>query len=131
MAHTKYFVDKDKISWKKVEDQTVVLNMERGFYFVFDKISGYIWKMIVDQKGFDQIISKIIEEYNVDFSTCQKDVRNLLKEMESQSLIEKSQDMAESKPQHNNKEPMKKGKALYKKPTMKRYEQLHEIGVGS
>ena len=82
-------IDRNKIFWRKVEDETILLNIDDGFYYTLDEVGSIIWRMVVDNEGEDKIIAQIMDEYDVDETTVKKDVKNILKKLEKESIIEK------------------------------------------
>ncbi len=81
-------IDKNKVYWRKVEDETVILNIDSGFYYTLDGAGSTIWNMIINNKNKDQIVSNIANEYEIDDRTVKKDIETLFKNLEKEDLIE-------------------------------------------
>ncbi len=90
MDAIQYTVDREKIFWRQIAEETVVLNVANGFSYTLDEMGTHIWKMTVDQKDLDYIVSKITEEYEVDAVTCQNDVKAFLKHLEHGGFFKKN-----------------------------------------
>ena len=131
MNKIRYSVDDGKISWKKVADETVVLNIDSGFYYVLDEVASSIWQMTIDHRDTDHIVSKVTQKYDVSLAACQKDILNFLKNLEDRGLIKKSQKKIDPKQTKIGIVSVYNKKTKYKKPILRQYEQLHEVGVGS
>lgn len=82
-----YNIDNDRIYSRKVKAETVLLDMDTGFYYTLDEVGGIIWKMIVSNKDLDQIIAKIVSEYEIDEETATKDIKALLNNLKKEDLI--------------------------------------------
>jgi len=83
-----YAVDKKKVFWKEIADETVLINIDTGVYYSLDKLSARIWNMIAENKDKKEIISRIIGEYDVDEKVAQADVSDFLSNLEKESLLE-------------------------------------------
>lgn len=83
-----YQIDKDNIFWRKVEGETVILNIDTSFYYTLDEVGSIIWDMLLDSKTEDEIAAKIAAEYDIDDAAAKKDIKVLLKNLEKEDLIE-------------------------------------------
>ncbi len=82
-----YRINKDKIFWRKVEDETVILNIDRGFYYTLDEIGTLIWEMIAASKDEEAIAQDIADSYDVDERSLEKDITSFLKNITKEGLI--------------------------------------------
>lgn len=83
-----YSIDKDKVFWRKVEGETVVLNIDTGFYYTLDEVGSVIWDMILSSQDLDRIATKIANEYDIDDITAKRDMQAFLKNLKKEDLIE-------------------------------------------
>lgn len=83
-----YKIDKDKIFWRKVEGDTVILNIDTGFYYTLDEVGSEIWDMVLDNQNEEQILSHILDKYDIDEEVVKKDVKIIVKNLEKEKLIE-------------------------------------------
>lgn len=83
-----YSIDKDKVLWRKVDRETVILDIDTGYYYALDQISSSVWDMIADKYALDQMADKISNEYDVDQQTAHKDIKAFLRNLEKEKLIE-------------------------------------------
>ena len=68
--------------------EAVTLNLESGIYFGMDKVAGRIWDLIEEPQTLKHICDVILQEYQVDRESCERDLRTFLEQMESAGLIE-------------------------------------------
>ena len=53
-----------------------------------NEVGGLIWKEIEDGKKEDEIINKIISEYNVDKDTAKNDFADFINQLKEHNIIE-------------------------------------------
>lgn len=82
-----FSIDKEKIFWRTVEGQVIILNVDTGYYYNLDEIGTLVWNMAFDNKTADQIIAEILNNYETDERSARRDVRALLMEMQNEKLI--------------------------------------------
>lgn len=83
-----YKIDKKRIFWKDFEDETVLVNIEKGLYYSLDKSAKRIWGMIIEKADKENIIERVIDEYDVKENVAKADVGNFLRMLEKEKLIE-------------------------------------------
>ena len=71
----------------EVENELVMMSLENGKYYGIDSIGGDIWKMIEAPILISEICDRLMKEYNVDESTCKRDVFDFLDQLKEQRLI--------------------------------------------
>ena len=84
-----YKIDPEIICSSKVDDETLILNLDTGFYYTLDMVGGEIWDRLLDRQEEDQIISAISESYNADPEQIKNDFRELIAHLEKEGLIRK------------------------------------------
>jgi len=83
-----YHIDKNKVLWRKIGEETVILDIGSGFYYTLDGIGSLIWDMIVNKQLEDQIAKAIIDGYEVSRPQAEKDIRNVLRDLQREKLIQ-------------------------------------------
>jgi len=86
---TVYTIDSEKIFWRKVERETVILNVETGLYYTLDEIGSSIWDDLIRGRDTGQIGERMIAEYETDPGRIRKDVDRILRELSAERLIQK------------------------------------------
>ncbi len=83
-------INPETIVWNRVENETLVLNLESGFYYTLDEVAGLVWQSLLENSSRDEIASRISKEYNVtDSQTVCDDINLLLEELANEGLIER------------------------------------------
>lgn len=72
----------------KLEDESVILNLNTGVYYGLDPIGARIWHLIQEPKTLLEIQDILLSEYEVEADTCRNDLVTLIQEMAEQKLVE-------------------------------------------
>jgi len=69
--------------------EKVMVDFDNGKYFMIKGVGNDIWDMLGEQEiGVDEIISRLLGEYEVSEDVCEKEVLEFLNRMESLGIIE-------------------------------------------
>lgn len=80
-------INRDKIVWRKVDQETVILNLDTGYYYTLDELGGYIWELALEENDLDKIIEHVVERYDTDRATAEVDVKSLLDDMTNEGFF--------------------------------------------
>jgi coenzyme PQQ synthesis protein D (PqqD) len=70
-----------------VQDEIVMMSIERGSYFGLDDIGSDIWQRIEPPCSFGALIDALAADYEADRVTIATDVRVLLDRMAAQDVV--------------------------------------------
>ena len=70
-----------------VDDEAVIMSINSGSYHFINETGRRIWELIEQPKTVAQICDILIEEFDVDRETCQKDVLQYLKALRTRQVI--------------------------------------------
>ncbi|MDQ0270917.1 lasso peptide biosynthesis PqqD family chaperone [Cytobacillus purgationiresistens] len=85
---------KDKVQQVKgnlVSDmggEKVMLSIENGKYYNLGEIGGDIWELISEPIEIDQIVSKLMDHYEVTREECETEVTSFLAQLKKENLIQ-------------------------------------------
>jgi hypothetical protein len=79
-----------------IEGEAVILNPEAGVLHRLNRTASLIWKYCDGRSAVGDIVARVGSAYEVDLRTCQKDVSEILLELESLNLLTKKLDEAGS-----------------------------------
>ncbi len=82
----KYRVD-EKVLFRKIDGEGVLLDAERGIYFALNTTGTLVWCSLVDGLSEDEILDKIVSNYDVESRAAQEDLLRLLEELSRNKLI--------------------------------------------
>ena len=77
----------DGVVYKRVGDETILLDFDAGVYYGLDSVGARIWELLADARSLDAIVDTLLEEYDVTRDVLEKDIAALLSELESKQLI--------------------------------------------
>lgn len=76
------------VLWREVDDEIVLLDTTKSYYYGIGGIGTAIWKHLHRQTKLDPILEALIQEYEVDSETLKRDVLVFLKNLEKDGFIE-------------------------------------------
>ena len=77
------------VTTNQIEDELVALNLETSFYYGVDGIGTQIWRLLIDENmTITEACVKLLEEYDVDADTCQREVRAFVEQLIDAKLLE-------------------------------------------
>ena len=85
----KYAIDKDRITYRIIDGEAVILNLDSGYYYSLNSVGTNIWKMIDEGKKPETILSCLEQDYRqVEKRDLKKDMVALLDDLKKEKLIE-------------------------------------------
>lgn len=76
-----------EILHSKIDDEMILMSIEADSYFGLDPIASRIWELLEQPLDLDELVEKLMEEYEVDAETCREDVQALLEDLQGRGLI--------------------------------------------
>lgn len=73
-----------------LDDELVMMSVEQGNYYGLDSIGKDIWGLLTKPKSFQDLCRGLMERYSVDEVVCEKDVKEFLKRMIDEGLMDAS-----------------------------------------
>ena len=70
-----------------MDGEKVILNIENGKYYNLGEIGGYIWELIDKPISINDLVKKIIAEYEVNAEECERQILSFCSELYSEGLI--------------------------------------------
>ncbi len=71
-----------------ISESGFVFNASRGESFNVNPIGHYILELIKEGKHKTEIIELILEAYQIDMATCEKDVDDFIKMLNQNNIVE-------------------------------------------
>ncbi len=69
--------------------EAVILKLDGGIYYGLNEVGARVWALLQESsRTVDELISVIVEEYEVEPDRCGSDVHALLADLSAQGLIE-------------------------------------------
>ena len=80
-------VRNDGLIEAEVGDEIVALNVDKGFCYGLNSVGSRIWKLIAAPIRIGDICARLVAEYKVEPSTCERQILELLEELRAEGLI--------------------------------------------
>ena len=77
----------DDVLFQILGGETVLLNMETEQYFGLNEIGSKIWELISKEKLISEVLTELLNEYEVEHETLKNDLLRILLKMEAKKLI--------------------------------------------
>lgn len=74
----------------EIADELVALDADAGSCFGFNSVAASVWRKLEEPSSFEQIRAKLLEEYDVDGSQCDKELAELLRDLVAKGLVVKT-----------------------------------------
>lgn len=85
----KYTIDTDKVSWRVIDGEVVILNLDNGNYYDLNAVGTQIWNAITQKKSLGQILETLKNEYPAEEKRLENDLKKILLDLEKEKLIKK------------------------------------------
>lgn len=75
---------------QSMDDETVMLDLDRGTYYGLDPVGTRTWDLIREQPclSLQTILDTLLDEYDVDEDQCSQDLRALVSVLQTKGLVE-------------------------------------------
>ena len=70
-----------------IDDEVVMMSIEAGEYYGLNPVASRIWDLLEKPHTFCRLIDLLMLEFDIDKSTCQKDVTNFLNQLVDKGLV--------------------------------------------
>jgi hypothetical protein len=79
---------KEGVLTTDLDGEVAMLDIQSGKYFTLDGVSSDIWHMIEKPIAVQQIVSKLLEQYEIDELTCSQQTIEFLSSLHSLKMID-------------------------------------------
>lgn len=77
----------DNYSWRDVNNELVVLNLQSGEYFTFNDVGRLIWLSVNDGKPVGDITKLVVEQYATTEDKARNDVNAFISNLLTEGLL--------------------------------------------
>lgn len=77
----------ERIIFKKVGEEMVLLDFERGIYYGLNPVGARVWELLAEGKNTDEIADLLTEEFDVERSDAKGDVDALMDDLAANGLV--------------------------------------------
>ena len=79
------YIKNDEIIINEIDDEIFMMDIEAGKYYGINAVGARIWTLLDECKNEDEIVSKLLKEYDIDEETCKNETYEFI-----QGLLDKS-----------------------------------------
>lgn len=65
----------------QIDDEVVMMNVEKGSYYGLNNIGSAIWEALEEPKSINELVDKFTEEYDVSVEDCKTDITLFIENM--------------------------------------------------
>lgn len=77
----------DGVMFNRVGEEIVLLDLDSGTYFGLDSVGSRVWELVTGTATIGEAIDAMLDEYEVERETLERDVLQLVAELEGKGLI--------------------------------------------
>jgi len=78
----------EEIVASDIDGETVMMSIQNGEYYGLDDIGSRIWELIEKPVKVSDLIDILLERFDVDRETCERDVLKFLNELNEDKILE-------------------------------------------
>lgn len=71
----------------KIDDEIVMMSIEKGEYYGLDETGTYIWEMIENPVTVENLVQHLMKEFEVETEQCQNDTLDFLNDLHEKGLL--------------------------------------------
>ncbi|PIV58384.1 MAG: PqqD family protein [Bacteroidetes bacterium CG02_land_8_20_14_3_00_31_25] len=83
----KKYVRKKELLSSRMDNEIVMMHPESGKYFALNPVASRIWDLLETPHNLNELVEKLLKEFDVSEETCCKEVSAFLKEMSEKKLV--------------------------------------------
>lgn len=87
LSSTTAIVRNENFIEAEIDNEVVTLNIESGICHGLNRTGSRIWRLLASPIKIKDICATLVNEYNVDPNDCERQVIDLLKEMQTEGLV--------------------------------------------
>lgn len=77
----------EAVVYAELDNEAVLLNVETGIYFGLNDIGTLIWKLLEQSTSQEDIVTNLLDEYDVDPAKLRTDVNAFVDQLIDRQLI--------------------------------------------
>ena len=74
-------------AWRVIEGEAVILSMDTKILRGLNPVGSRVWELIDGQRGVDDIVGAIVQEFDVSLEAAARDVGDFVRELLAKSLV--------------------------------------------
>jgi len=123
-------INKPSVVYEKFDDELVLINLDSGNYYSFEKVGADIWDFIQNGASEADIIDEVSQRYAENLSTIEDAIKNFLSELKEEGLIvpDETKESESTKSFHNkNNIGSETEKLIFESPVLSKFTNMQEF----
>ena len=79
--------NKEKTAYRIIDGEAVVVNLDNSTFHIFNSLATFIWQQADGKTTINQIIEKVIQEFEVEQDVAEKDCLEFLDDLIGKNLV--------------------------------------------
>ena len=84
---SRYQVSNPNIIHELIDDEVVIVDLEKGYYYSLRGVGAEVWTGLVDGMSEDEIVQGLVTSYDVERAEVEKTVSSLVLELQEENMI--------------------------------------------
>jgi hypothetical protein len=84
---SRFRLRKNGVSWRELDGQIVVLDLESSKYVTVSGAGAVIWEHLVAGASLDELVDALIEVFDIDVATARVDTESFLDDLRERNLL--------------------------------------------
>jgi hypothetical protein len=80
---------KEVLEWRQVDDEIVALDLNASKYLSINPTGAAIWPLLSEGASPTDLVDRLVETFDVDQGTAQRDVETFIGELSDRDLLER------------------------------------------
>jgi len=76
-----------ELVFRDVDGETVMLSVRTGKYYGLDPVGSRVWALIEEPRRVSDLCTLLLDEFEVDRETCERDVLAFLEKLAKDDLV--------------------------------------------
>ena len=81
------FAPNPDVSWTTLDGETVLLNLENGFYYTLNYVGSAVWEHLCSSQPLHDILITLYERFDADEHVIREDLGALIDQLCRENLI--------------------------------------------
>lgn len=70
-----------------LDDELLMMSIEKGSYYSLNSVGARIWELLENPMTFDELVARLLEEYDISVETCRLEVENFVHALRERGLL--------------------------------------------
>lgn len=78
----------ENLTWRKVKDEAVILNIETSEYYTANQVGTFIWELLTKNNTEAKVAQELSKAYGISEQEALADTKGYIKQLSAMGLLE-------------------------------------------